>query len=128
MKPGETFLGFDLQNHLWVVLSAATGDGQIAVANLTTHGRSRFCGNHCVVVRPGEHPYVVRDSCMHYQKWTLALAQPLDAAKERRTLEQRAPFSPEILRRVQEGALASQFPSKPFKDAVRETLRREAER
>ena len=27
MNPGETFRGYDLQNHLWVVLSFATEDG-----------------------------------------------------------------------------------------------------
>ncbi len=124
MNPGETFLGFDLHNHLWVVLSVATGNGGIAVANLTTHGRSRRCGSDCVIVRLGEHAYVVRDSCVYYEKWAMAPEQPLDEAKKRRTLEQREPFSPELLRRVQEGALASRFPDKEFKDAVRETLRR----
>lgn len=107
-----------------VVLSLPTENGEIALANLTTHGRSRACGENCVILRPGEHPYPTRDSCMHYQKATLGLAHLLDEAKERRTLEQREPLSEPLLLRVQEGALVSPFPGENFKDAIRTTLNR----
>ena len=124
MNPGETFRGYDLQNHLWVVLSFATEGGRVALANLTTHGRARTCSKDCVIVRPGEHAFVVRDSCMHYQRATLGIERLLDEAKEGRTLDQHAPLNAEVLLRVQEGALASQFPDRPFKDAVRDALNR----
>ncbi len=64
------------------------------------------------------------ESCIHYGKATLGAAHYLDEAKERRTLPMRAPVSAELLRRIQEGALASPLPDEPFKDAVRQTLRR----
>lgn len=124
MNPGETFRGFDFQNHLWMVLSSATRDGRVAVANLTTHGRARSCGTGCVIVRPGEHPFVVRDSCVHYQKATMAIEELLDDAKERRTLDLHTPLSAEVLRRVQDGALESRHADRTFRDAVRATLGR----
>lgn len=126
MNPGETFIGYDLGNHLWIVLSLPTERGEIALVNLTTHGRSGGCVNHCVVVQPGEHPFVRRDSCVHYRKAVLGLAAPLDEARERRTLRTHAPVDPELLRRIQEGALAAHETEDGFKAAVRATLERGA--
>ena len=126
MIPGETFIGYDLGNHLWVALSLPTERGEIALVNLTTHGRSSRCGDHCIVVRPGEHPFVRRESCVHYQKAVLGLVAPLDAARERRTLAVREPISAELLLRAQEGALASRLTKPAFKAVVRATLERGA--
>lgn len=126
MIPGETFIGYDFGNHLWIVLSFPNEQGQIALANLTTHGRSGRCGDHCTVVRPGEHPFVRRESCVHYRKAVLGLAAPLDADRERRTLSMRAPVGPELLRRIQEGALAAHETEDGFKAAIRATLERGA--
>lgn len=126
MTPGETFIGYDWRNHFWIVLSLPTERGEIALANLTTHGRSARCGDHCIVVRPGEHPFVQRESCVHYRKATLGLTQPLDAARERRTLAVREPISAKLLLRAQEGALASCLTKPAFKAAVRATLERGA--
>ena len=122
MLPGETILGFDFGNHLWIVLSAETADGQVALASLTTHGRQRICGSGCVVVRPGEHEYPSRDSCVYYRGAILNPARPLDDAKARGVLDQRAPFDTELLLRVQRGALASRMTGDNVKDAIRRTL------
>lgn len=126
MTPGETFIGYDLDNHLWIVLSLPTEGGEIALANLTTHGRSARCGVHCTVVRPGEHPFVRRESCVHYREAVLGLARPLDADRERRTLRMREPVGAELLRRMQHGALASPLTTPGFKAAIRATLERGA--
>lgn len=126
MTPGETFVGYDLQNHLWIVLSLPTPRGEIALANLTTHGPSSNCGTHCVIVHPGEHSFVRRVSCIYYRGARLGLTQPLDEAKDRRTLRLREPFSATILRRVQDGALATHETDDEFKAAVRATLERGA--
>ena len=126
MIPGETFIGYDLGNHLWIVLSLPTERGEIALVNLTTHGRSVRCGDHCIIVYPGEHPFVRDKSCVPYRRATLGLTQPLDADRERRTLQTRAPVDPELLRRIQEGALATHETEDGVKAAVRATLERGA--
>ena len=122
MNPGETILGFDLGNHLWVVLSTPTADGQIALANLTTHGRLATCSDSCVIVSSGEHPYVVRDSCVYYRGALLNPVAPLDGAKAIGVLQQHEPCSPELLRRIQDGALASRFGAGVVKAAIQATL------
>lgn len=126
MTPGETFRDYDLWGHLWIVLSLPTEHGEIALVNLTTHGRSARCGDHCIVVRPGEHPFVRRESCVHYRKADLGLAALLDRDKERQTLRMREQVSAELLLRMQEGALTSRLTKPAFKVAVRATLEREA--
>ena len=122
MKPGETILGFDFGNHLWVVLSAQTPDGLIAVANLTTHGGKSYCGAGCVIIRPGEHSYPKRDSCVYYRGALLNPLQPLLDAREQGALRQLEPFADELLKRVQQGALSSPMTSPRVKQAVESTL------
>lgn len=124
MNLGETFVGYDSGNHLWVVVSVPTERGEIAIVNLTTHTRRRGCGDHCVTVGPGEHAFVRHESCVYYREAVLRPVQPFIEEKAHSRLRQWEPFSPELLRRVQEGALASPIPDIDFKDAVRETLRR----
>ena len=124
MDPGETILGLDFGNHLWIVLSIETDAGLVALANLTTHGRQRICGSGCVVVGSGEHEYPSRDSCVYYRGAILNPVRPLDDARIRGVLQQREPFDPDLLLRVQHGALASRMTSQNVKDAIRRTLDR----
>lgn len=110
MNLGETFLNFDFGDHLWMVLSHPDAEGRIAIANLTTHGRSPICQmGGCVVVTVGEHSWVKRESCVYYRKADLTPTEPLDRFKETGTLDQSDPLSPELLRRIQHGALQSRF-------------------
>ncbi len=111
-------------NRLWFVLSSATADGLVAVASLTTHGRSLTCSDACIVVRPGEHPWISRDSCVCYRGALMNAVAPLDSAKLARALEQSAPCSDELLLRIQEGALNSPLAPLPVKSASRATLGR----
>jgi len=121
VQPGETFIGLDFQNHLWIILSLPTAQGTIAVANLTTHGKSS-CGAECVVVSVGEHPYVIRESCMYYRGAYLNPLAPLERAKEQ-GFRQSDPFVDPVLFRLQQGALASRFVTPVVSEAIRRTLR-----
>lgn len=95
------------------MLSYATGDSESALANLTTHGRQPTCGDGCAVVRPGEHPYPVRDSCVYCRGATLNPIAPLADAQRRG----------ELRRRVRDGALASPLTSRRVKGAIEAALR-----
>lgn len=108
------------------MLSDVDADGQVALANLTTHGRQPACGDGCTVVRPGEHPYPIRDSCVYYRGAMLNPIAPLEAAKRRGELRQREPFGPALLRRVRDGALASPLTSPRVKAAIEAALRGDA--
>ena len=123
MIPGETFFGFDIQNHLWVVLTSHDGKGEVAVVNLRTHGRSPTCNlGDCVVIREGEHEFVTRDSCVYYRKATTTSGDRLNATKQRGTLQQLAPLAAEVLNRVQLGAIASDMVAREIQSAIRRTM------
>ncbi len=118
MKPGETIIGLDFGNHLWIVVSAPTSAGEIALVNLTTHGRGLLCGPACTIVTTGEHPYVTRESCVYYRAAYLNPLAPLLAAREQGALRQHEPLSMELLRRVQDGALAHNMVDRIVKLAI----------
>lgn len=122
MNPGETIIGLDFGNHLWIVLSWPTREGEIALVNLTTHGRGLPCGPACTTVAPGEHPFVNRLSCVYYRGAYLNPLAPLLKARESGTLCQDEALSPQLLRRIQDDALASRMVARIIKAAVQESL------
>jgi len=122
IDPGETLLDFDFGNHLYIVIGLEI-DGELAVANLTTHGREERCGREgCVVFQSGDHRWIRRPSCIPYRRARLTPSAPLAEMKRRGTLSQDAPFAPDHLLRVQHGALADPKTPRPVRDAVRRTL------
>lgn len=124
MSPGESVLNFDQGNHLWFVLSDVTSEGLVAVANLTTHGRSLTCGPGCTVVMPEEHPWLSHDSCLYVRGAIMNPVAPLDRAKAEGTLQQSAPCSPGLLRRLQEGAVSARLTPRPVRAAILATIQR----
>ena len=111
--PGDTYLlrkpGHDTE-HLWVVLSAVEeSTGQVLAVNLTTR---RHNSDPTTVIRPGEHPFITRETVAAYfdARWMSAVA--LDAAVNQRAGKKLDPCSPELLRRIQDGLLASKFTPK----------------
>ena len=112
--------------HLWIMLNDPDGSGRAAMANITTHSvetRQR-CSAQCLIVRHGEHPFVEEghDSCVRYAE-ILYLLDTITRAVEHPGTERREPFSPALLRRVQQGALDSDLVPRAVKDAVRASLR-----
>lgn len=120
MNPGETFRGFDFENHLWIVVSNEVTGGKIAVANVTSY-RGSSSDSTCLI-HPGEHPFVRHVTCVVYRPAYLADIDPLRRASEQRTLQRHTPLSGELLLRVQQGALSSRFTIGAVKDAVRASL------
>ena len=122
IEPGETLLKQDPRNHLWIVLSTENADGRIAMANLTTYRLGRIDHQDCLLVRPGEHPYIQHDSCIRLQEAKLTrLAEPEDA-RLRGRLPQHEPCSTELLLRIQKSMLIAEPVSDEIKDAIRATL------
>ena len=124
MNPGDTFFGLDQRGHLWIVLTSETPDGEVAVANLTTHDpdRRRVCDDECVIIRPGEHPYPSRDSCVFYRDAFLTSLEILRSGVRNRTYSRSDPLTPELLQRVRQGALDSVMTAGAVQSAVRRDL------
>lgn len=93
--------------------------GMVGIVNLTT--RNPPCDDSCVITE-GEHPFVEHESIIHYRQGQLVEDQVLEDAKQHGYIEMRQPFSRGLLRRVQEGALASRYTQQGIQEAVRSTL------
>ena len=102
-------------------LTAESPDGQVVVANLTTHNAEKYwCSEGCVLVRPGEHPYVSHDSCVFYRDAFLTSSSVLQRGVDNRTYRMHEPLSAALLARIRRGALDSPLTVADVKAAIRE--------
>ena len=123
IKMGDTIYGIDGQNHLFVVLSVPV-NGQVAVANFTSHRLERtYCSEHCLTFDQRDHPDFRHETCVRYLKSFLTSLYWLGNGLENRTYRRSAPVSPEMLLRIQQGALdlRQNAPSR-VRDAIRASL------
>ncbi len=92
------------KSHLWIVVTDPAGEpAQVVIVNLTT---VRKGSDRTVVLGPGDHPFVVRDTCVRYSDARLAKVETLQqlAAGPGRLRED---VPPDVLRRIQDGLLRS---------------------
>lgn len=126
IEPGDTIVGLDMGGHLWVVLSQPTTGGEIAIVNLTKHGRPRYADHErCTVVRQSEYPVLQSDSCVYLRAASMNPLQPLLSDQAAGRLLQRAPLPPAILRRVQRAVIGYRFTQDVVRDAIRATIEAE---
>lgn len=121
MNPGETIRGLDFQNHLWVVLTRADHRDDLLLVNFTSHTKSS-CGPHCVVVGDDEYAVLDHASCVYYRGLIFNPRGPLIAARDSGSLTQAEPLPTDLLRRIQDGALASRFLTPRMEAALRRAL------
>ena len=123
IEPGDTIVGLDTGGHIWVVLSQPTPGGEIAIVNLTKHGRPRYADHgRCTVVRQSEYPVLQDDSCVYLRAASMNPLQPLLSDQTAGRLPQRAPLPAATLRRVQRAVLGYRFTPDPVRDAIRATI------
>ena len=123
LRIGDAFRGIDALNHVWFIVTNPTAIGDVIITNFTSHefpGKAT-CSEDCVVVHPGEHPYLTKPSCIFYRdiRWTTVQQIMKGIAGEFRREE---PLSPALLRRVQQGALDSDLVPRAVQDAIRASL------
>ena len=96
------------RRHLWIVVSRPTAEGMIAVVNLESH-RARAGGHDesCVLLQPGEHPFVRRTTCVNYRRAKMESEAVFDSKARVGRRVAWDPLGPELLRRIQEGALTT---------------------
>ena len=118
---GDTLFGIDDQRHLWIVLSSLE-NGQVVVANFTTHDPERAtCSTACPTFNQRDHPALRHDSCVRYREAFQTSLAWLIRGLENRTYRKSAPLGPELLWRIQQGALETQ---QDIRVKVREAIRR----
>ncbi|MGH2632906.1 MAG: hypothetical protein ACRDG3_05805 [Tepidiformaceae bacterium] len=121
MKLGDTFIPLAPQHdgHLWVVISEPTPQNRLAIVNFTT--RRPACDDSCIA-RPGEHPFLNRESILLYARARLQDVDALDSHVKAGYYQVREPVGNALLRRIQEGALQSIYTSGVVQSSVRATL------
>ncbi len=122
-EPGDTFDGYDQQEHLYIILSLRTRTGEVAITNLISHYEVRPRHyDDCLVIAPDEHPWLRRDSCVYFEEAALERYATIEESLTSGELRQHPRCSDELLRRIQEGALASEDVATNVKSAIRESL------
>lgn len=120
LRLGDTFLNQNpgSPEHLWVVVAGPTSAGEFVIFNFTSWRDG--CDESCVV-QSGEHPYIAHKSVIAYARGQ-SLSNAAWALLQRYGCTIKRRVSPELLRKIQEGALASEFTAGKFQSAVRAAL------
>jgi hypothetical protein len=115
LKAGDTVamrLGHPTIDHLWILVTDPHQESQkVVMVNITT---LRSHSDRTVILRKGDHPYILHDSVVSYQD-----AQELSVVKIQAQIDRGWPqcdsCSDELLKKVQAGLLASPFTKKSIK-------------
>lgn len=106
MNAGDTFKRAGGM-HLWVVVSDPDKNpDQVAVVNMTDADHNR---DHSCVLSPGEHPYVIKKTCMFYQRCKTITKKDFDVQLSCGAIKLYDPVDSVILQRIRDGAMISQF-------------------
>ena len=120
---GRTFDGLDAAGHLFVMLSGRTASDRVVVANLTSHYPERpRHSERCLIVEPHEHQWVRRDSCIYIERTAFVRYSLLEQGLDSGVIRAHPRCSPQLLRRIQEGVLASPVVQPRIKAAVRAAM------
>jgi hypothetical protein len=118
----EMRLGHPTIPHLWILVTDPHPDSQKAVIVSVTTLRSH--SDQTVILRKGDHPYILHDSVVSYQD-----AQELSVVKIQAQIDRGWPqcdsCSDELLRKVQAGLLTSRFTKKSIKVICQQAWERE---
>ena len=121
---GRTFYG---QGHLWVVISnPAPDDGSVIIVNFTSWHEhienDKTCDETCIM-EVGDHPSITHRTVIYYAKIRdVAAAHQEVMLKNPQMAPAGAPVSNALLRRIQDGALASDFVSERRQKAIKASL------
>lgn len=108
LNRGDTFLTGDEQEdtlHLWIVLTPPS-EGEVVTVSVTTKRRR---SETLVELHPGDHPFIVHDSVIAYSYARIRTVEEIEVAVASGAARLREPVSPELLRRVRNGLIESDF-------------------
>jgi len=107
LNEGDTFLTADEDEefHLWIVITSPA-EGEVVTVSVTTRRKK---SETLVLLKPGEHPFIVHDSVVAYSYARIRAVDDIETAFLNGTAKRREPVSPELLARVKAGLLDSDF-------------------
>lgn len=119
MRLHDTFRSHDRDSDilLWVVVTRPAANGEVAIVGLGPAGAR---SGEDDIVGPADHPDLGEDCTARYRLARLASQSDLRMGRQAGLLSPGTPCSPELTRRIQRGALASDF----IRPAVRAAILR----
>jgi len=114
---GEVFRARSPGTHPYVIVTNPAADGKFAIANFTTKADRPREDQSCVLV-PGDHPFITHDTIIRYADAYLTDEGALRGLLSQSLIEFLVPVSPQVLKRIQEGALVSRLTPGKIRAAV----------
>jgi hypothetical protein len=108
LNRGDTFLTGDEQDdtlHLWIVLTSPS-EGEVVTVSVTTKRRRSEC---LVELHAGDHPFIIHDSVVAYSYARIRTVEEIELADASGAAKLREPVSRDLLERVCNGLLDSEF-------------------
>jgi hypothetical protein len=106
--------------HLWIVLTEPQApDFLCVIVNLT---RQQPRSDNTVVLRPTDHPFINKDSVIRYGDALIVDGRDLDGFLKKHTAKGLDRCSPDLLKRILDGAIASPFTPKKIADFCKKSL------
>ncbi len=109
MNAGDTFVidepGTALDTHLWVVISEPfLAPNHVLIVSFTT---LRADSDPACVLRKGDHPFIVRDTCISYEHAKVVSEAQIGKLFQTGYLTHRSPVSAAVLDRIRRGVCDS---------------------
>jgi hypothetical protein len=119
---GDSFrLRVDLEEgHLWIVITEVSSEGKFIMVNLTTLDED-IEDTSCILC-PGDHPYITHPSVISYKDTKEFDTSFYDRALAAGRIHSYDRFSQEIVRKIQQGALTSNFTKNRFRAVIQANL------
>ena len=106
-----------MPSHLWVVTSDVEQDSeQVVIANLTSR---QFDIDTSCVLTDGDHPFIVRDTVIAYDRAQCVSLQVLENLLHIRQIHLHESFSAHILCRIRTGLMRSPHTIGDLKDIIK---------
>lgn len=118
LRAGHTFLyplKEDREAHLWIVATNPNADGMFAAVSLTSLKGSK---DQTVVLQPGEHPFIKWPTCVAYAVADISSCDKLKGYLESGAARMHRDTSPELLKLVFDGFLASDLTKKRVREFI----------
>lgn len=121
MTLGETFLNTNpyIAVHLWAIVSNPTPHDAVVMFNFTSWRPG--CDETCLI-KPSEHPFVKHDTVIAYRRGQLLTRAAWNELQRLGFYLRHEPLSDSLLRRIQQGALDSEFTPIDLQEIVRASM------
>jgi hypothetical protein len=120
LSPGDTFVIAKTTReveHLWIILTNPAADGTAVCVNVTT--KYNIYADTTVTLQPGDHPFVSKESVVHYPDAQALLLSSVEKALQAKVGFSHTPCEANFLKRIQEGLLKSPHCPSGIKDRCR---------